>query len=123
MWTIGYGHTGPDVKQGSCITQDYAEELLEKEMRAFNERVSGLVSSLLNTNQVQAATAFAYNIKGWAATPLFGLLIKGDVDEAKKHWLLYDKVTLGGQKVEVRGLKNRRQAELDLFCKPMEMTS
>lgn len=121
-WTVGYGHTGSDVSPGMWITQDMAEEIFQRDLRAFAERVRSIVHSSLNDNQFSAAVCFAYNIKGWAATPLFGFLVRGDVDSAKQHWLLYDKVTSGGQKIEVRGLKNRRQAELNLFCKPVEVS-
>ncbi len=29
VWTIGYGHTGPDVHPGMTITEEQADELLE----------------------------------------------------------------------------------------------
>lgn len=121
QWTIGFGHSGPDVKPGMVISKEKAEELLLGDIRAFSNRVESIVHSGLNDNQFSAAVCFAYNIREWATTPIFGLLSRGDVDEAKKHWLLYDKKTLGGQKIEIVGLKRRRQAELDLFCKPIDM--
>jgi lysozyme len=103
------------------ITQVQADELLEKDVAAFTGRVRDIVHSSLNNNQIQAAICFAYNMRGWAATPLFGFLVKGDIKSAEQHWLLYDKVTRSGQKIEVQGLKNRRQAELNLFLKPVEL--
>jgi lysozyme len=36
VWTIGYGHTGPEVKKGLTITQAEAEELLADD---FDEAV------------------------------------------------------------------------------------
>ena len=122
IWTVGYGHTGQDVKPGMVISQDMAEQLFQTDIRLFCAKVESIVFSGLNDNQFSAAVCFAYNIKGWAATPLFGFLVRGDVESAKKHWLLYDKVTSAGQKIEVQGLKNRRQAELNLFCKPVEVS-
>lgn len=121
IWTIGWGKSGPDIKQNMVITQVQADEFLEADLISFADRVQSIVHSSLNLNQVQAAICFAYNVRGWAATPLFGFLVRGDVESAQQHWLLYDKVTSAGQKIEVQGLKNRRQAELNLFCKPEEI--
>jgi lysozyme len=119
LLTIGYGHTGNDVRSGMAITQEQAENILEQDIRQASEQVRNIVHSCLNDNQFSAAVCFAYNVRGWAATPLFGFLVRGEVEKAKEHWLLYDKAVVRGQKIEVQGLKNRRQAELDLFCKPI----
>jgi len=32
IWTIGYGHTGPNVHPGMAVTQDEAEDLLEHDL-------------------------------------------------------------------------------------------
>ena len=39
-WTIGYGHTGPDVRPGTQITQSGAEELLVQDLKRFEDAVS-----------------------------------------------------------------------------------
>ncbi|MEE3439617.1 lysozyme, partial [Ruminococcus sp.] len=35
IWTVGYGHTGKDVKPGMVITEEQAEELLKKDIELF----------------------------------------------------------------------------------------
>lgn len=117
IWTVGYGHTGPDVTQGMTITQAQAEQLFQNDILLVSGKVNSIVNSCLNSNQYSAAVCFAYNVRSWQGTPLFGLLASGMVALATQHWLLYDKITVNGQKIEVQGLKNRRQAELNLFCK------
>lgn len=115
--TIGYGHTGQDVRENMFITQDQAEVLLMQDIRLFVGKVTNILYAPMNDNQFSATVCFAYNVKGWASTPLFGYLLRGEFETAQRHWLFYDKVTSNGQKIEVPGLKRRRQAELDLFCK------
>ena len=35
VWTIGVGHTGPDVYEGLVITADQAEDIFKKDLRRF----------------------------------------------------------------------------------------
>lgn len=116
--TIGYGHT-EGVKFGDIVTREEAETFLKEDIKKFSDQVSKLVCSTLNDNQFSAAVCFAFNVRGWALTPLFDLLRRGYIEQAKLHWLLYCKVYVEGNKVESRGLKNRRQAELELFSRPL----
>lgn len=116
-WTIGYGHTAGAFR-GLVIDQEKAEQFLNDDVAFFCELVEKVIHRNANLNQFSAAVCFAYNVRNWNHTPLFDLLFRGDFEEAKNHWLLYDKVTLDGQKVELAGLKRRREAELALFCAP-----
>ena len=42
VWTIGYGHTGPEVRPGAVITREFAEQLLREDVanaeREFSEQ-------------------------------------------------------------------------------------
>lgn len=116
--TIGYGHT-QNVIEGMAIGESEAEHYLASDIQATCAAVEKIISPLANDNQFSAAVCFAFNVRNWSSVPLFHHLANGDFVEASKHWLLYDKVTINGVKVEVAGLKNRRQAELNLFLKPV----
>jgi len=63
--TIGYGHTGADVKAGMTITQAQAENLLKQDLQKFegyvNNRVYVPVTDSLNQNQFDALVSFAFN--------------------------------------------------------------
>ena len=52
VWTIGYGHTGPDVKAGLTITQQQAEQLLINDLACFNNGVNALVTVKINQKPI-----------------------------------------------------------------------
>ncbi|MBI1234786.1 MAG: glycoside hydrolase family protein [Alphaproteobacteria bacterium] len=43
VWTIGYGHTGPDVRAGLTITEPQAETFLRLDLDAAGRAVNRLV--------------------------------------------------------------------------------
>ncbi|MDR0941664.1 MAG: lysozyme [Bacteroidales bacterium] len=60
--TIGYGHTGSDVKQSMVITESQATEVLRKDVAKFETGVSTITSGTdLNQNQFDALVSFAFN--------------------------------------------------------------
>lgn len=113
-WTIGWGHYGPDVKQGMTITQAQADAMLVNDLAKYESYVNNSayvpVTAQLNQNQFDALVSFCYNCgagnlrtlcKGRAITQIAQSIIK------------YDKAS---GKV-LTGLTRRRKAELELFNK------
>ncbi len=62
VWTIGYGHTGKEVRVGSTLSLEEAEELLRSDLTLFEEVVSKYVESTLTQNQFDALVSLIYNI-------------------------------------------------------------
>lgn len=58
--TIGYGHTGTDVKIGMKITPKKAEQLLKKDLKKFESYVNALKYKL-KQNEFDALVSFTYN--------------------------------------------------------------
>jgi lysozyme len=114
--TIGYGHTGPDVKPGLIITQSQAEQLLCDDLARFESGVDKLVKVPLNANQFSALVCFSYNLGlgNLGSSTLLRLLNHGDYASAAKQFTLWDRA--GGR--ELPGLLRRRQAEQALFQAP-----
>lgn len=56
VWTIGYGHTGPEVKEGLTITTSQAEELFQKDAAPLFALVSDK-----NPIEGAALVSFGYN--------------------------------------------------------------
>ena len=62
VWTIGYGHTGPDVVEGSKITEEEAEMLLRKDVSSYESAVNNYTTVKLNQNEYDALVSFTYNV-------------------------------------------------------------
>lgn len=114
VWTIGYGHTGPDVKDGETINQPMAELLLKKDLAVFVAGVKALVQgTTLTDNEFSALVSFAYNLglHTLANSTLIRKINLGDTMGASSEFPKWDHA--GG--VEVPGLLRRRMAEQNLF--------
>ena len=60
--TIGWGHTGADVHEGMCISQERADELLRGDVALSEQFVAKLVKVPLRQGQFDALVSFTYNI-------------------------------------------------------------
>lgn len=63
-WTIGYGHSGPDVKQGQVITEDEANKLFSDDLKIFEKAVNGYIDKYnlsFNQSKFDAIVSFTYN--------------------------------------------------------------
>lgn len=114
--TIGYGHTGVDVKLGMTITQDQANELLIKDVCRFEKGVDDLIRAPISQNAFSACVVLAFNIglAAFARSTLLRLMNQGDMAGAAKQFGLWTRAA--GRTMP--GLVVRRQAELNLFRKP-----
>lgn len=62
-YTIGYGHTGPDVHLGQVITKAQADQLLANDLHKFEVSVTGLVGTApTSQQQFDALVSFAFNV-------------------------------------------------------------
>ena len=63
VWTIGVGHTGPDVYEGLVITADQAEDIFKKDLRRFMMAVNTAADAAPTTQgQYDAMVSLAFNI-------------------------------------------------------------
>ena len=117
--TIGYGHTGSAAFTGNKITAGQANTLLnldmataQKPLKPFNEA--------LNPNQLAALTSFVFNVGvgAFQGSTLRQKLIARDYRAAANQLTRWNKGTINGQKVELRGLTKRRAEERELFLTP-----
>lgn len=115
VWTIGYGHTGQEVKENMKITQEQAEKYLKTDLIVHCNNVLKSVTVPLTQNQFDALVSFEYNVGYYAlrGSTLLKLLnqknYKG-ASEQFKRWVY------AGKKV-LPGLVKRRNAEKELFLK------
>jgi lysozyme len=113
VWTIGYGHTGSDVRPGLTITQEQAGALLQQDVAGAVAAVNRLVTVTLTQNQFDALVDFTFNEGqgNLASSTLLRELNAGNTAGAAAQFLVW--VYAGG--VQLPGLVKRRQAEAALF--------
>jgi lysozyme len=110
VWTIGYGHTGLQHKDG---TVHRGRRILRYDMHQFEARVSALIQErTVSQCQFDALVSFDFNTGGLHRSTLLIHLRAGRLWEAANEFPKWDKA--GGKTLP--GLTRRRAAERDLFC-------
>lgn len=113
-WTIGWGETGPHVKQGMSITQDQADEMFVKRLALeFEPGVSASLRSSTNQNQFDALVAFAFNLGlgNLRSSTLLRLHNAGDYQAADDEFIRWNRAA--GK--TMKGLSRRRWAERGVY--------
>ncbi len=120
IWTIGYGHTGPDVRQGQRISERDAEALLRRDLRSREDAVSRFVTVPLNQNEFDALVSFVYNVgaEAFRRSTVLRRLNRDARMSAADALTWWNKATIGGVLREITGLTRRRAAEKALFVTP-----
>ena len=113
-WTIGYGHTGPDVHPGLTITEDQAKLLLAGDLQKFEDGVRGYVgAAATDDNQFSAMVSLSYNVGlgNFAKSSVLRFHRAGQQQQAADAFLLWDKAN--GQVLP--GLVRRRRQEREAY--------
>jgi GH24 family phage-related lysozyme (muramidase) len=117
-WTIGWGHTGPEVRRGVVWSQPQADAVLRLDLLTAHQGmlVALPMASEWNANRQAALTSFAFNvgISALQGSTLRQRLLSGEdptraVADELPRW------NKGGNGV-LPGLVRRRAAEVALFC-------
>lgn len=123
-WTIGWGHTGPEVHEGMTISQDIADALLLKDVTHAADAVMRAVEVDLTQGQFDAFVSMVFNIgpgnsrrdgiirlKDGRPSTFLRKLNAGDVTGAATAMLAWNRAN--GR--VMNGLVRRRAAEQSLF--------
>lgn len=111
VWTIGYGHTGKDVKKGMVITEEKATDLLKSDIARFEKHVSAYNTKYrFTSNEFSALVSFAYNIGS-----ITGLTKNGTRTKEQIANKMLEYCYANGKKLNA--LYVRRQKERALFLK------
>jgi lysozyme len=112
--TIGYGHTGPEVRVGQRITQAQADAYLANDLARFERGVQQALGETPTTeNEFSAMVSLAYNIGlgGFAKSSILRHHKAGHRLRAAASFLLW--VKAAGKILP--GLVRRRNAERKLY--------
>lgn len=112
-WTCGWGHTGPDVVEGTTCTESQAEEWFLQDTQAAVDGVDTSLTTNVSQNQFDAMTSFTFNVGvgAEAHSTLVKLVNARDFAGAAAEFPKWDHVN----GVPSAGLLRRRQAEQALF--------
>lgn len=113
VWTIGYGHTGPEVVAGLVWTQQQAEDALAVDLARHELAVHQQITFPASERQMAACISFSYNLGNTAfkGSGLLRLVNAKDWFGAAKEFIKWDHIG----KAENRGLLIRRLREATLF--------
>jgi len=128
IYTIGIGSIrhpdGTPVKQGDVITEKQAYEWAEVEARYMFKQLLGMLKVEQSESQLIALLCLMYNI-GTAglksSSVLKSINEKKPVTEIETNWMKWNKGTVNGQKVELKGLTVRRKSEFNLYSGKSKM--
>lgn len=113
-WTIGWGHTGPEVINGLVWTQAKADAELLTDLASRELTVSCAVTKTLTQGQFDALVDFVYNLGSgnFEGSTLLRLINAGDMDGAMAQFGRWNRAA--GR--PMRGLTRRRAADAALFA-------
>lgn len=116
VWTIGIGHTGPEVVEGLRWTPERIETVFQSDLRERERAVAELVRVPITANQHAVCVSFAFNLgqKKLADSTLLRLLNAGNYNGAGRELARW---VYAGGRVQP-GLARRRAAEHAMWLSP-----
>lgn len=118
VWTIGYGHTGPEVKQDMVINPAIAQEMFDADVARHEQELNALLTAhgvKLKQNQFDALLSFVFNlgIGNLRESTLFRKLKVNPADptipDEFRRWVY-------AKGVKLPGLVQRRQTESEIYA-------
>lgn len=114
VWTIGWGHTGPDVHKGLVITKAAAEKMLTADLEdaaaKLRARIGDVVEDLTD-NQYAALLSFVFNLGAKPSWTIWKVLKARAFDQVPVQLIRF--VYADGKKLN--GLVRRRTEEVKLW--------
>lgn len=111
-FTIGYGHSGSDVKKGQVISEEEAERLLMADLQGYVNLVLEKCSYLdLTQGQLDALVSFTYN----GGLGMLNQLTANGTRSAEEIAEKIINYTKSSSEVNRKGLAKRRTEEQKLF--------
>ncbi len=95
-WTIGVGHTGPEVKEGTVWSDKQVTDTLRKDVASREDAINRLVGVKLTQDQFDVLVEFVFNISGppdfgsFARSTLLRKLNEGKYQAAADEFLKWN---------------------------------
>lgn len=114
VWTIGWGQTGKEIKEGLSWSQKQADAALELSVKSFVQEVLKIIKVRARPEQIAALVSFAYNLgsSSLAKSTLLKLFNENkNIEEVAAQFLLWSK----SNNKRLLGLLLRRASEAVVF--------
>lgn len=124
--TIGWGHTGPDVRMGKTISRAEADAIFNADISEVERQLNKALPQFhyMTQGMFDAFVSFSFNLgykkligsTMWSET----LQARGRDEHFQKAadaFLLWNKGTVKGKKVPLAGLTKRRKWEREFYLK------
>lgn len=118
VWTIGYGHTSPEIKRGMVINSFQAEEYLRQDIAEAEHYVTEIFRGVkLKQGQFDALVSFCFNLgptnlrRSTLATKIMTDPDDPTIPREFSRWVY-------AKKVKLPGLVKRRQLEAQFWQRP-----
>jgi lysozyme len=123
LWTVGVGHLIGDGKQlpdsyNKTFTTAEVDALLRLDLKRFEIGVTKLLPNVkLTSGEFSCCVSFSFNhgLGLFQRSTFRQAVIRGDKEAAMESLLKYCKARVKGVLTELKGLKNRRLDEKQLF--------
>lgn len=112
--TVGYGHTGPEVKIGMVITEDEAIDLIRRDVMTAERAVLRYITRPLTDNQFNALVSFVFNA-GAGALQHSTLRMRCNAGNDAAVPSQFNRYVFGGGR-KLKGLVARRSLEANLYA-------
>ena len=111
IWTIGVGHTGPEVRQGLVWTDQQVRTAFEADVKWAVDTINESVKIPLNQNMFDSLVSFTFNVGKYAFTQstMLKLLNLGFYKDASNEFDKWNKPA---------AVVGRRQSEKAQFLSP-----
>lgn len=111
VWTIGYGHTGPEVIKGLVWSPDEADQVFNNDLQRRVYPLWDFVTENISSNQWSALCSLCFNVGLTAVKNSNTLRLVNEGRDPSVEWLGFSHIN----GVPNAGLLRRRQAELELY--------
>lgn len=113
VWTIAWGHTGPEVIEGLTCTAEQAEDWFLRDTQHAVNGVNASLTTNCTQNQFDALVSFTFNVGVGAEehSTMLALVNERNFAGAAAEFPKWDHIN----GIENAGLKRRRLAEQKLF--------
>ena len=127
LFTVGVGHllVFPQDKwlMNKRLTIKEVDSILKSDLKRFEDNLNKVIKVEINQNQYDALVSFAFNIgnNAFNTSSALRVLNNNQFDKVGSKMILYNKIYLNGSLRVSGGLTNRREKEIDLFYKLVEV--